>query len=528
MRNFLFFFLVFLGVSCNPQTQQMSAQGSGCSFEPKILLNECGSALLGAIGCSDCTDYKWSNGASTQFISVTQSGTYKVTVTNSNICSSVAQIPVQVAPPCNPGGCSFNISETKECGKTKLEVMDCPDCFAYMWSNGSNTKAITVTTSGTYKVTVTGGNGTCTSVSSKTISINNGPSVQINGNKTFCEGESTTLTAVGPNNCYYMWSNGSANKTITVNNTGTYSVTVVDLNGCSAIATAVVTKSPQPQAPLISYEVIDGNKVRLTASPSAFYQWSNGATTPSITVSFENNSGIKVFSVKIKNHDSECWSEFSCPIPLIPVNPTCCGNGDDGSSPDNCNKNGIKASNGMPYGAVFTPTTSQLFLFAPNGATQIEWNHGQSGGDQGWILVSVGQGKHYYQLSCVINGKKMYYCFEYTCFYPGYNKPLSDDLGEEVDLSELEINYIEPQVQVEESKTETRSNSDYLINSPYMNNPNYSDDIQMKVYPTPTSGRVTISAEMEIPADSPPGMYFFKMFDVNGRPIGQPAKGIKQ
>lgn len=482
MRNFLFLFLIFVGASCNPKTSQASASpASGCSFEPKILLNECGSALLGAMDCSDCSSYVWSNGAQTQFISVTMSGNYKVTVTsNTSQCTSVAQLSVQVAPPCNQG-CSFDILTTSTCGQATLEVANCPDCFAYVWSNGATSKVITVTNSGTYAVTVTGGGGACTSKASKTVSINHGPTVQIQGNSSFCEGESTTLTAVGSSNCFYLWSTGANTKSITVNTSGNYSVTVVDLNGCSTVATASVTKVAKPETPWISY-VLNGNNITLSTVPSAFYQWSNGATTPSITVPMYQGLNVRLFTVKVKNHNGLCWSNESCAFPLFPA-PSCCGNGNDGTSPDNCNKTGITASNGMLYGTVFVPTSSQLFLFAPSGSIGHVWNFGQTGGDQGWIFVKTDLGTHNYTLDCQVKVNNQYvqrsFCFQYTIL-PNFNGGghsnksavpsyidintmfIPEEYKEEIQefLDELEIQNQELKA-IQESETETRSNSDY-------------------------------------------------------------------
>ncbi|GAA5100586.1 hypothetical protein GCM10023210_39270 [Chryseobacterium ginsengisoli] len=112
------------------------------------------------------------------------------------------------------------------------------------WSNGATTQSITVSTPGTY--TLTYNNGTCTSDPvSTTITQGTDPNVQISGTFTFCEGFSTLLTATanGTGNTY-LWSNGATTPTITVNTSGTYTVTVTTPNGCQYTKSATATMDP--------------------------------------------------------------------------------------------------------------------------------------------------------------------------------------------------------------------------------------------------------------------------------------------
>ena len=67
------------------------------------------------------------------------------------------------------------------------------------------------------------------------------------GSTTFCAGGSVDLTA-NPAGASYLWSNGAVTRTITVNASGNYSVTVTDGNGCSAQASQGVTVNPLPVA----------------------------------------------------------------------------------------------------------------------------------------------------------------------------------------------------------------------------------------------------------------------------------------
>ncbi|MET3536251.1 T9SS type B sorting domain-containing protein [Chryseobacterium limigenitum] len=113
-----------------------------------------------------------------------------------------------------------------------------------IWSTGETTQTITVSNGGTY--TLANNNGICIS-DPVSIVIDQGidPNLQITGNLTFCEGDSTTLTATtsGTGNTY-IWSTGSTASTITVTTPGVYTVTVATALGCEYQESVTVTMDP--------------------------------------------------------------------------------------------------------------------------------------------------------------------------------------------------------------------------------------------------------------------------------------------
>jgi hypothetical protein len=127
--------------------------------------------------------------------------------------------------------------------------------YSYVWSNGATTQNITATAAGTYTVTVTDGNG-CTTSGSINVQFFPGVSVAITGQNAACAATtdlaSTVTGGVAP--ISYSWSgvgqtgNGSV---FTVNQTGTYTLAVVDANGCTASATFSVTVTPPPAITLV-------------------------------------------------------------------------------------------------------------------------------------------------------------------------------------------------------------------------------------------------------------------------------------
>ena len=117
------------------------------------------------------------------------------------------------------------------------------------------------------------------------------PTVTASGSTSFCQGGSVSLTATSGAN--YLWSNGATTQSITVNQSGSYSVTVGNGTNCSATsATTVVTVSQIPvTASSSSNSICAGDLVQLTSSATA------GGTTNQV-VALTNSA---VFSIPDNN-----------------------------------------------------------------------------------------------------------------------------------------------------------------------------------------------------------------------------------
>lgn len=124
------------------------------------------------------------------------------------------------------------------------------------------------------------------------------PTITASGSTTFCTGGSVDLTssAVAGN----LWSNGPTSATITVTNSGAYSVVVTDANGCTATSTTInvnVSNSPIPTISATATSACSGDTVVLTASNSNTYLWSTGATTASIFVTSTTTATVTTTNV---------------------------------------------------------------------------------------------------------------------------------------------------------------------------------------------------------------------------------------
>ncbi len=241
--------------------------------------------------------YLWSNGATTQTITVTTAGTYNVTVTNAGGCQAVASsVPVVVnaapsVPVITPNG------STTFCQGGIVNLTATGGLAGYLWSTGATTQTIIASSAGNYFVTVTNANG-CTSTSSPTqVIVNALPTPSISGSSTICAGASSVLNAGAGYNSY-LWSNGATTQTITVNTANTFSVTVTNANGCSG-SSSIVTTIGNALTPTISTTgsttICQGNSVSLDAGNGfSTYSWSNGSTTQTIIVNSAGNYSVNV------------------------------------------------------------------------------------------------------------------------------------------------------------------------------------------------------------------------------------------
>jgi hypothetical protein len=107
---------------------------------------------------------------------------------------------------------------------------------------------ISVTTPGTYNVTVTDANS-CIGTGSGTLTVHESPTVSVNS-PTLCAGSATMTATVSGGTGTITWTGPggftATGNPITVTTPGTYTVTVTDANGCTGSASGIATADTQP------------------------------------------------------------------------------------------------------------------------------------------------------------------------------------------------------------------------------------------------------------------------------------------
>ncbi len=183
------------------------------------------------------------------------------------------------------------------CAEASSYTITAPPGFNnYEWSTGETTRSIEVNDpfpGAFYHVSfnnfTTGEFGDC--MVSLGIALPNPtppPVIPIEDKVFICQEESITLNA-GEDFAQYNWSTGLDTQYIVVNNTGNYSVTVTDMNGCIAQKDIQVQKGSLPE---IEVDKTDASCVNQSDGTASFtllnnlegiqVQWSNGANTPTV------------------------------------------------------------------------------------------------------------------------------------------------------------------------------------------------------------------------------------------------------
>ncbi len=179
-----------------------------------------------------------------------------IIVTNPEGCSTVRTIQ---SPNCEDNDCSNNqatiVGSSQVCPWERTAIsanLTSGGIADIQWSaSAANSNSLSVVVGpGSYSVTITDNNG-CEWVASKEITNFEVAQAIISGNTSVCEGESTTLTASAGQ--AYAWSTGQTSQSISIGQAGTYTVTVIDANGCESWSSISVSQAPIPNITLVDF-----------------------------------------------------------------------------------------------------------------------------------------------------------------------------------------------------------------------------------------------------------------------------------
>lgn len=268
-----------------------------------------GSLLAQGIGGVGPYSYLWDNGVNTANNDNLTAGTYSVTITDANGCTTTNS--ELLSEPTAVFVDNINI-DCPVAGGTDALVTVAPNggigSYSVSFDNGSTYQALNdfdnmMPTGGSYGIVVMDGNG-CTSATSMAV-VN--PTVaidDINFNPCYTPGQTTediVVTALGGTNSYSMSYDGGTTWT-TLNDlsenvliNSSYSVVVQDANGCLSLPFSVTlpdvfdntlnVTSNFNGSDISCYGLSDGSADATTFGGTApySYNWSNGSTTNAIS-----------------------------------------------------------------------------------------------------------------------------------------------------------------------------------------------------------------------------------------------------
>lgn len=250
------------------------------------------SGVNATLNAGTGTSWLWSNGSTSQTISVNNQGIYTVTVTNQYGCSAVASTQVTVG-----GQTISNNTAISICQGQTATISAGYAGSSYLWSNGSTASSITATTSGAYTVTITDANG-CSGTVMHTLNVHPLPvpnftpyDVCINTPVQFTDVSSLNGDTINS----WSWDLGDGNVSYQQNplhyylTSGTYpiSLTLTTSAGCTASLNDTVNVYPLPQALFSHVNACSGNAVTFNDNSTTgmgvinYWSWSFGDGTTS-------------------------------------------------------------------------------------------------------------------------------------------------------------------------------------------------------------------------------------------------------
>ena len=290
------------------------------------------------------TAYLWSNGATTQSINVTTSGSYTVMVTDSNGCQSPASDPVVVTVNALPEAPTITASgATTFCAGGSVTLTSSAGT-TWLWSTGATTQSINVSTPGSYTVRVTNSSGCQSPVSSATeVTVNPLPGVNAGIDANIPNGTSTTLngTVSGTGPFTFSWApasllvNAAVEDPVTVNltSTTTFNFTAtINATGCSntdAVTISVTGGALNATPTATPGTICAGESVQLDAVPSGgsgtyTYLWSSvpAGFSSALSKPVATPSISTTYLVAVNDGFSTVNRQVSVTVNPLPARPT--------------------------------------------------------------------------------------------------------------------------------------------------------------------------------------------------------------
>jgi hypothetical protein len=288
---------------------------TGCTKKDTVVIQVNGLPLINAgtdlqvcsndtvtLSATGGTSYVWNNGIiNNQAFVISNTATFNVTGSDANGCINSDEITVIVnqSPQLNVGN---DITVCENNAPVQLTAISNEGGLTYSWSTGASTQQISVNSSSVYTATVTNSFG-CSSTDSVEVIVNELPSLNLGQDQSVCSDElPATLNAQSTSTgLVYDWSTNQNTQQIQVSSTGTYSVSVIDQNGCESTDEVAVQVLNSPNVNAGQDITVCANEFPVTLNATgngSQVEWSTGAQTPFTTV---NSAGTYTVTTTAQN-----------------------------------------------------------------------------------------------------------------------------------------------------------------------------------------------------------------------------------
>ena len=233
-------------------------------------------------------------------LDVSTTGVYTAETTSSNGCQAQDDMMITFTPNPMP---ELGPEVQNICEGDNLTLSVDPSMGSIEWFlDGqliSTDASIDVTAAGMYLVEVTAG-ADCKGTDQVNVSIGTSLDVNLDGDKSICDGEPLTLTSSIMGDSYDWTLNGvqiSTTESAIISTEGILMLTVTSSSGCSGSDQVNVVSNPKPTATVNNSEVCPGESVMITTNESfESYQWSNGANTETASYTHNNLNSTDLIS----------------------------------------------------------------------------------------------------------------------------------------------------------------------------------------------------------------------------------------
>ncbi len=282
-------------------TQSVTIDGSTNPIATIIKTNtSCGenngSATVSGSSGTGGYMYTWSNGGSGSMIFNLSAGTYTVTLTDSAGCVDTESVTIgsSTNPVANASKTNTTCGENN--GTASVNASAGTGGYSYAWSNGANTPSLNNLSAGVYTVTVSDSAG-CTATTTVTVGASVGVTLSMSSDATTCgenNGSASVSVLTGNGGYSYNWNNGSTASNFSGANSGVYTVTVTDSNGCTQIGSVNIGSSVNPNNGG-SISCVDGSNIKNIcegAEDQIFMQVLNNIGANSAWIVVDQNGNI--------------------------------------------------------------------------------------------------------------------------------------------------------------------------------------------------------------------------------------------
>jgi gliding motility-associated-like protein len=251
-----------------------------------------GSATVSASGGTGPYTYLWSNASTSQNTTGLNTGSFTVTVTDNNGCTTSANFTITQPSLLASNTIAITDATCSAGGSININVNGGVAGYNYSWSNGATTEDVSGLAASAYTVTITDVNGCSVVNGPNTVNANGVPSISVNNTTNVsCSGLSNgavNISVSGGQGPYtYSWSNGQTTEDLNSLTAGSYSVTITDNLGCVTNFTNI--QISQPAALLVNSSLVnvscnglsDASILISASGGTASYNfiWSNGSTS---------------------------------------------------------------------------------------------------------------------------------------------------------------------------------------------------------------------------------------------------------